>query len=1022
MKSFHISTETLQRLNLLALNLNFQQEMLADRATKMNAELAAKLKALHKEYAESRYIADARFNFNIDKIKKASTYIYKSDIFGPKESRFFEAIRYLKENPSEFAFILVDQFGSSTEQYFIDFIISSFYTEYSNSACPCERQSNLYVFIRSVVQFEFERLKGEGMIDFGLPITHRILNSLLKREGASRFFMKFVKKLDRKIFSGMASTDDVSSTFDQSHVYRPRLSSIDFDSKEKGQAMKYEEIVEDVKAIRESATSLTRPSMSSEEKIEGMSLQDFRPSLLEFRQKDPYLKDQKEPINRNSIEYIYNSLIKCVDKFMPIEIKMLFYFLQTASAPGCQIKADLIRHFLFDKIIQQSLNSKHLIEYLKIKRITDFENLYRNLGLLTNYMFYLEQDDTSSYAMYGSLAQKITGVSSSLMDKVMKKQPLEDLSVAVKRINKKRSGDSILSIDSEFTKLSKEDVKSNTSNQQPSAKCNSHSEALCLSFKELAMLIEVYSRSSKCPDATLVTVLAKVLSSKAIANTTGSPLEHNDMYFSFIEKVKIDVVRRSDKAAYFLDNILQLKLLDNFTIKKYEGSTLFDLLILYKPLMRSGSRGVRLSNMYEEVICDFRLKHIRILDNPGEDKSKDSIGIFHMNSQIAHIENKYKEQNEKLNEQIQILANKDKEIQLIGEEIQKLKDASKKIIKERLLKYFERMVKEVPLDACISVSKGATKNLVNDTRKEYKFKLLCSCKAKELTIDPYGNLDFYSEQPPEKIHIKTFMQLLTYLKKYKFSFHYIADDKYSSFLNHLINGVKSILKEYIPQIIDEKLINIYSLYANSDDSLDNLFEDFFTSKVKYYLFSQGINTKDDAFQLHCEVLNFIRLKDLITLKNVDMVEANLTEPAKKLRSCSKYSSVTSIIREVKESMKAIVNIVSSINNSVPGNEVMHPTFVYCILNSRPAGLITTHKFASLCLPDSLRNSEGGFVLAQLEVAIAIIKNLDKKNLQIDNFERFVLENELKIRIHMIRRRENTTRVYKNVRNMDLTFL
>lgn len=1015
-----VSPKQLKALNSKVIETGFLEETITEKRQKLSNEYKKQLNNLYLFYIEYRNILSSEFKINIKELKQASTMIYDSKIFGSKQQDYLDVIRHFRNKPVSFAELIVEHMGNSVDQYFIDFIVISFYPIYLNNMCGCKQPYNLYMFMRVVVELELADAADWNALLKQAQVTDKIFTTLLKKIDVFNFFKKFVRKLhDSLVFMGQTSESD-SPSVSNSEKDKAKSQTIVSNDKTKSNSSKYKAIIESFKSGRAGL------NVSMDDRKDTSMHINNKYSRLDLFAQDTMIKLDDEYISLRVLENSLRIMVECIDKFLPPDIKLFFYLLKnvTSKTPGVGF-SNIIMLFWFQRFLIQNITKDNL--YLQVDNFKDMQisSIGRVLKLLLKYCKLVEDKLVEMDSPFTLLEKALVNIPHKIAEKLLKMQIIDTA-----RIQKKRQDEHSRTEDFSIPN-SNYHVISNVSNGESKVhedylvKCTYHNEAVCISFRELAMLVEVFSRSDRYCDASLILALTKVLNSNEISSFTDVPLSNDKIFIIFMDGIVERVWTSPKDKNLFIENVLKLGMISNDMIDQFDGSTLKDVLRYYKVFLTGEKDNSTKKMAFYDVYYDLTARKV-IIDSKVDvsngiavDTKETSSVRTDILNQLAEIELKYNQNREMYHKKLTQLCYKSRELDMVETEIIKYKKFKKEALKQNILAMFMRMTKEVMLDLCLEVPETQKISKNTDMRENFACNTISRCGAPNVGMAWMSKFNTLSDTPPAHNHFIKLEDLLEFLRKFEFSLYYVEDNRYAKMLRGLVSRIRGVLRDKIVDFIDQSLIKEYHSFISEEESVIDLFDEYFSSMINFYLFPPDLTSKDEGFQVSCEILNFVKLEDLSKIKNSDVIERNLSGPIHELRRCAEIRSFKDKIRSVKTCMKKIVSIVKSINGKTPGNEEIHPIFVYCILKAKPPNWLSFSKFLQLCLPDEDQKGENGFIVAQLEVAVRIIESADKHNLKNYNFEKHILENEINMGIHFIRKRENVQMSYPGIQNMDL---
>lgn len=1022
-----VSTKRLKALNSKVIETDFLEETLAEKKQKLNNEYKKQLNNLYLFYIEYRNILASNFKINIRELKQASTLIYDSKIFGKKQQDYLDVIRYFRNKPISFAELIVEHMGNSVDQYFIDFVVVSFYPIYLNNMCGCKQPYNLYVFMRAVIELELnEVVDFNSMLDRA-RVTEKMFTALLKKIDVYNFYKKFVRKLHNSlIFMGQINESDTQSASNSESKVKSQ--TIMSNTKTISNSNKYKAIIECFKNSRSAPNNLVGLSVSIDEKNDTSMYINNKYSNLDIFTQDTMVKLDEDYISLRVLENSFRILIECIDEFLPSDIKLFFYLLKNVTTKTSEFGfANIIKLFWFQRFLIQNITKDNL--YLQVDNFKDMQitSIGRVIKLLLKYCNLVDGKQADMDKPFTLLENALTNIPPKIADKLLKMQII-DVSKIYKKRQEERSKTEDFSIpNSNYNVIS--NISNNDSRIQEDyyKKCTYHNEAVCISFRELAMLVEVFSRSDRYCDASMILTLTKILNSSEVSSFTDVPLSNDKIFIIFMDNIVEKSIEQIKDKNLLIEKVLKLGMITNDVIDQFDGSSLKEILRYYKIfLMGDDETNPNKINFYDvyydldvrKIIVDSKIESRRssILDS--RDNSGSKLDIY---QQFAEVEMKYDNISENYNRKLNKLCYKQRELELVEEEIIKFRKFKKETLKQNILFLFMKMTKEVSLNLCLEVP-DSQKYKKGDLRDSFVYTSINKCGNPNVSMAWMSKFNTLSDAPPVHNHFNRLEDLLEFLRKYDFSLYFVDDNKYTKLLKGLVSRIRAAFRDKIVDFIDSNLIKEYHSFISDDESVIDLFDEYFSSLINFYLFPPDLTSKDEGFQVSCEILNFVKLEDIYKIKNNDMIEKNLKGPIRELRRCAEIRSFKDKIKSIKTCMKKIVGVIKSINGKIPGNEEIHPLFVYCLLKAKPSNWLSSSKFLQLCLPEEDQKGENGFILAQLEVAIRIIESADKHNLKNYNFEKHILENEINMGIHFMRRRENNQTCRSDTKNMNLILL
>ena len=103
---------------------------------------------------------------------------------------------------------------------------------------------------------------------------------------------------------------------------------------------------------------------------------------------------------------------------------------------------------------------------------------------------------------------------------------------------------------------------------------------------------------------------------------------------------------------------------------------------------------------------------------------------------------------------------------------------------------------------------------------------------------------------------------MIFLCKFGYNTFYVNRNKFSSILKDIVKYCQNLflmkLEKYVSKEISTEVIKLFK----TKDAVKNLFMDFYSTKINKILFPFDCFEKDKGFRVCCDILNFVKLKDL----------------------------------------------------------------------------------------------------------------------------------------------------------------
>jgi hypothetical protein len=197
------------------------------------------------------------------------------------------------------------------------------------------------------------------------------------------------------------------------------------------------------------------------------------------------------------------------------------------------------------------------------------------------------------------------------------------------------------------------------------------------------------------------------------------------------------------------------------------------------------------------------------------------------------------------------------------------------------------------------------------------------------------------------------------------------------------NWCKLLLKMMIEIVLkrSEEIINKHlktltkgaNLILN-EEQIKKTFSEYFYTQINDYWFKKESFVEDKTFRITCEVLEFINLENLISIKNSKKIEKHLQGSIESLKELDYTFSLDEkflIIQKVLENISYLIHYTND-TEYLPGNEVILNVFIWCIIRAKNSTLKSTLRYLELFIEDQKRLGEMGFSMTQLEASIIYI--------------------------------------------------
>ena len=990
--NFSISSLYLKELNAKVTESEFLLESLEEKKKKLNNDYKRQLNSFYLYYIEYKSILAKDFSINVNELRQASTMIYNSRIFTDKEEQFFEAIRFFRSKPYYFARLIDErneQSDSKVSQSFIDFIVVSLFPSYLNSMCNCRQPHNLFVFMRSILELELSTISNFSEVLERGRVTEQIFNALLKKIDTHRFIEKMLSKL-RSCFMRLEEGSEDHSSHTSGGRERKRENS---DKGAKSQSSKYQNLLDSYKYSRQPGAkrlSLNEPSMILNNQNTVLAV--FEEEVVEL--------DEKR-VDKKILEDALEAMIDCITHYLPLEIKLFFYLLQGICSRGTLKFRNVIKLYWFQRFLIASLNKGRLLTWLDTYQGSLRKQMSDLLKTLLKYCNNFKEDEAISFHR---LEEALTRVPFKLAKQLLK-DPLPKVSPKKKRRTILRDEYSIPNSD--------HNVISNCSNNENGFSedmfkyCSYHNESLVINFQDLANLIDLYGKVLK-NNSGLVQKLSQVLSSKEVGNFTLNPLKSEKIYIVFNEDMREKDKLTSIKPKGSIERLLRLNFLTDELIDYFEGCNLKAVLKHHKNFHMAGGSSIQEEELFS-FYYDPNLVNIFITEGPDRySKGEEETAENKLANEITELDAKYTKLTNKIQAKLTQLSYKKKEIMMLEGELSKYREFKKRVIEQNLLDGVREMIKMPLLDLCLE----AKSNKPKDLRKGFFISAASECCSPQLET-----AKLIQCEAPGHVHFRLLTNLLDFLKQHEYVVRYVKEDKCSKSLRDLIMYLREFLLDKLIQYVDPALIKEYNRLTNKDESILTLFDRYYTGIIFHKLFSRDLASQDEGFRVYCAVLDFVTLEKFFQNKTPP-VESGLGPTIRELGKIAEAQSFYDKLQLIKDCLQRLVGVLTTATGKVPGSEEVHPLFVYCLLKAKPSGWLSTNSFMTLCVPEDQNKGEAGFIITQVVLATRIIETINKNNLRDYNFEKHILENEIRHGVHLIRRRSAESHIYGGINNLD----
>ena len=1055
-----ISNSYLKQLNSKVTETNFLKESFGEKKLKLNNTYKKQLNKLYIDHIEYKSILANNFTINAQNIRNMQTMIYESRILKEEEEKCFEMIRFFRNKPIKLVELIHKknkENENKIDQAFIDFVVVSLFPTYLNSMCACRQPHNLFIFMKSAIEIELSTVEEFSQILPRGRITNQLFGALLKKIDTQ----KFVEKLLRKLNSSLSKLGEGEETSHTSNRERRKSHST---QGSKSHSSKYRNILDTFKYSRNPGA---RRISSTEFQESPMNLTNQNTSLFIFEEESFAIDDKT--VDKKALEDALEAMIICIDEHLPLGIKLFFYLLQSVCKKGNLLFRDVIKLFWFNRFLILSVNTKNKQNWLDTREKIIKEKLAKLLRIL---LAYCQQKVEGEDSPHDRLERALTRVPDKLVKKLLK-EPTLKITLEKKRSSNLRDGFSIPNSDHNvISNISNTEIQF-TENQFKT--CSFHNEALIANIQELTNLIDLFGRANK-QNADLMQTMVKFLNSPTVKTFTKNPFECEDIFIIFIKDMKdVDPIESVGEKGP-LEELLKLGFLTDELVDYFDGASLKEILKYYKNFHLSGEsaknktsllpfyhnpnlRKIRVREMEENFFIEEKdrteeegndieeeaneTESVNEIESTSEvEEEEDNVVEEETNeteeergerekarqkiekakmitnsviTEINSINEKYDNLSKEISDKLSQLSYKQLELSLLSEEYDKYKNFRIRVFEENILHRIDKLFSQPSLDLCLegySKCSKREKNMLNGFSIRESFRC-----GSTIPLDPKMNT--MKDSFPRHFHLRCLNELLNYLNQQDLILHYVEDQKPSNSLKNLIGVLRDHFSEQLPKFIESPLLKEYKRLTNSDTAIDSLFEEYFTKLLNTSLFPKDLTSQNEGFRLTCNILEFCNLGDFFKTDNADSIGKALGPAIKALSRMERAQSFKQKLRAVKDCMQKIVGVMKTSNGKIPGNEEVHPIFVYCVLKAKPRGWLSANKFLQLVIPQREAKGEAGFLLAQLEVATKIIETIDRKNIIRYNFEKHILENEILHGVHFIRQREEKLEVCKDIEDIEL---
>ena len=202
------------------------------------------------------------------------------------------------------------------------------------------------------------------------------------------------------------------------------------------------------------------------------------------------------------------------------------------------------------------------------------------------------------------------------------------------------------------------------------------------------------------------------------------------------------------------------------------------------------------------------------------------------------------------------------------------------------------------------------------------------------------------------------------------------ETRYSDICKSLLSTLSSVIQQKNKEIIHHTLINSFYLkrLGLNQSQIFDMYYMFLYSEINDAWFKKETFVEDKMFQVSCEVLHFLSIKDFTVIDNWDTLEIHLKSSIDMLRELDFTFALEykfAIIHKVLENISFLIHYVNE-TKILPGNEEILVVFIWCVIQAKCQTMKSNFRFLLLFVNDDQKMGELGFAITQLEAAIVFI--------------------------------------------------
>lgn len=1018
-RDLHISLSTCKDLTSKIFQLHQMEKMLEDERQKLYDDYRKQINNLFVEYADYRGLLEKNFELKFGD----TNLMLGSNILQTDEESFFDVIRFFKKNPEVLASLYVEKKRcQESNQRLLDFIFLGYFNSQFNIECACSQKENSSRFIITLLAKVSENNLNFLKDEQSSPHIARTFESICKMPSSLRMLNKFYGSLIDFFLVCQEPLKVPSSQIESEPKKEEKTKTIKIPSR-------YKDLLCDAG--------------------NGSS-----PEVLEMGGEKYLLA---------SLKHLTSFILDLSDSCLPQEMFLFFYSLWRfgSEKPEMNFAKVLHRYFVEGFLIQGLKKSPNFFGFHKVVSFP-VEKLREILEIYSKYMLYAEEKklDDNPYKKLRELffrrvprkfrnekeepateekpeLEAKNDQESKATEKVKESQDTKEgqdgKDKKVENVSQGTQVSQIISfLDSEIPGYKslgiRVDKPALSTSDGYHSDCSIHIDAHCISVGELSDLLEIYRYVDGSRSTAQAVKLGMLQASVEGRKETKEWLNDSNFFLLFTGEMFATFAGKTEKThnesplpeveALFSHPSLSDNYLDFFVgrslaflARKARDDFLPGREKFHPKGPSSVSPDQKKADSYgpssssnstsslQILAASPLLESIRIseLSHPEEiDPVSSNIAqtLYSLPSyydrMIRHIESRFL-----------LLYKKRKEALGLQGQLGSLRKIKRRLFMAKICAELEKCIARHPIDLCLSLRTNQT--TAKDPLRELQPSSASGCREK---LDPpRPSQDPLADKSPTHVHMSLFSDLLEFLRRYNFGFLCIENPAYVDKVKQFIDAAKSILATKIEGGFDKELIKQAGKYISQSEMGELLFE-MMNAKLDMKIFAPESNISDLRFNSVCKVLSMFGLQVYTrSLKKPAVLEKNLPPAISALSKVSRGLTYKSKMRHLERCLQLIASIHKRVTGKHVGGDELLPIFIYCLVQSNNSRFVSSKCLIGIAMDNEDRFEQKGYILTQLEASENQIINFyhsDGKKIDLD---KEILENEVNLGIHFLRRRE-----------------